>query len=111
MHAVSGTMLDGIAVYLVFAFVWHVIRPKLMRPKDAHPQEQAPGATFGWLQADMRVPLPPLAELADACHLIGTDKGEPVFLCATAQRDGFGGCARSDDFSTFYGQSVYVCRP
>ena len=37
-------------------------------------------AEFGWLQADMRVPLPSLDGLKEACHRIGTRKGRDVFL-------------------------------
>lgn len=110
--SVTGHLLDGLALYLVFAFAWHVLRPKLARmAKPARPADAAlDEATFGWLQADMRVPLPPLAELKSACHLLGVEKGRQVFLCAEPENFG-GGCARSGDFSEYYGEPVYVCRP
>lgn len=64
---------------------------------------------FGWLQADMRVPLPSLAGLREACHLVGNHNGRHMFLCASAEQDGLDGCVISADFSTHYGDTVYVC--
>jgi hypothetical protein len=66
--------------------------------------------TFGWLQADLRMPLPPWEELKEACHLVGKHDGHYMFLCADAsQDDGLTKCEVSSDFSLHYGRQVYVC--
>ena len=61
---------------------------------------------FGWLQADMRVPLPSFAELEDACHRIGNQDGREVYLCATAPS---ARCQENAVFSEYYKQPVYIC--
>ena len=63
---------------------------------------------FGWLQADLRMPLPPWAELQEACHLVGTHGGKYMYLCASRDM-GYDGCKQSSDFSDYYGKPVYVC--
>ena len=103
----------------MFAFAWHVLVPKLKRELRSKNAVQAaapavaaaaPKSSFGWLQADMRVPLPSYDELRDACHAIGLDQGEQVYLCASSSGADFDDCAISDDFSEYYGESVYICR-
>jgi hypothetical protein len=66
---------------------------------------------FGWLQADMRVPLPTLASLRDSCHLIGQHNGHHMYLCASPQpSDGaLSNCGLSNDFTKYYGSPIYVC--
>ena len=61
---------------------------------------------FGWLQADMRVPLPSFAELENACHRIGNQDGREVYLCATAPSVR---CQENAVFSEYYKQPVYIC--
>lgn len=66
--------------------------------------------SFGWLQADLRMPLPSFAELQDACHLVGSWKGHNMFLCSSAQQMGSTtSCKQSADFTEYYGQPVFVC--
>jgi len=74
--------------------------------QPGHKEAQA----FGWLQADLRMPLPSFAELKDACHLVGSWKGNAMFLCSSPQQMGATThCEQSADFTEYYGQPVYVC--
>ena len=50
--------------------------------------------------------LPTMEELKRACHIIGTQDGRSVYICA--ERTG-PGCQESSDYSTHYGRPVYVC--
>jgi hypothetical protein len=67
---------------------------------------------FGWVHADMRVPLPELSSLRTSCHLIGQHNGHDMYLCGSPQpQDGaLSMCELSKDFSGFYGSDVWVCR-
>ena len=65
---------------------------------------------FGWLQADLRMPLPSWKELQDACHLVGSFRGKYMYLCASSEPSDYDGCAVSKDFSEYYGNTVYVCQ-
>ena len=64
---------------------------------------------FGWLQADMRVPLPSLADLEVACHRVGTSMGRDVYLCAEPSNAPRASCAVSAQFSEHYDRDVYIC--
>ena len=74
---------------------------------DGKPETKTTG--FGWLQADLRMPLPAWAELQEQCFLVGTWHGQSMYLCATAGGEGFSDCQVSNDFSKYYGKEVYVC--
>ena len=63
---------------------------------------------FGYLNADLSVPLPPLKELSDSCHRIGAKEGSTFYLCGQPSQQF--SCALSESFSEYYGESVYVCR-
>ena len=76
------------------------------------PEKKKTNKSFGWLEADMRVPLPTLDELRDGCHLIGHRGGKHMYLCA--QPVPVGGmavkeCELSADFSDYYNAQVHVC--
>ena len=65
---------------------------------------------FGWLQADLRMPLPSWAELEQACHPVGNHNGWHMYLCSSKQQGGrLEKCEVSEDFTKYYGQTVYVC--
>ena len=65
---------------------------------------------FGWLQADMRMPLPSWEELQQACHLVGDHNGHFMYLCASPQQDStLETCEISEDFTQYYKNTVYVC--
>ena len=80
----------------------------LEKPLD-YPLRDQP-VTFGWLHADMRVPLPPLDDLDSACHLIGQQNGHRMFLCTSKSQSEDRECDISSDFSKYYGAEVMVCR-
>ena len=94
----------------------------LQRP--SHPSSiSKPGAAkerknkieFGWLHADLRVPLPTYEDLKTSCHLIGEGVGDHegfmMYLCASdSPNDPVIHCERSNDFSKHYEQDVYLCR-
>ena len=65
--------------------------------------------SFGWLHADMRMPLPPYKDLEGACHLVGSHRGKYMWLCATAGGEGYTSCNESRDFTEYYGKTVWVC--
>ena len=69
----------------------------------------APTTKFGWVQADLRGPLPPLDELD--CLRVGASRetGHTLHLCRAAEAVGFASIERSIDFSEHYGESVYIC--
>ena len=75
-------------------------------PNPSKPAKATDG--FGWLQADMRMPLPPWEELQQACHLVGDHHGHFMYLCANPQQE-YETCELSDDFSKYYKHDVYVC--
>jgi hypothetical protein len=51
---------------------------------------------FGWLHADMRLPLPSLDQLENACVPIGSLDGEkPVFICGAPNPSVMGQCVQS----------------
>jgi len=66
-------------------------------------------SSFGWLQADMRVPLPKYEDLQLACHLVGVDGKNQMYLCSAQSKSSFSSCDISDDFTQYYGHTVYVC--
>lgn len=98
--------LCGLGIYSLLTIIdppskrWEKLREK---------RADAAVAGFGWLQADMSVPLPSLAELSDSCHRIGAKEGSTFYLCGQPNND-FSSCAPSEDFSEYYGERVYVCR-
>ena len=69
----------------------------------------APATKFGWVQADLRGPLPPLDELD--CLRVGASRetGHTLHLCRAAEAVGFASIERSIDFSEHYGEPVYIC--
>jgi hypothetical protein len=78
-------------------------------PEDKNDESRA---EFGWLQADMRVPLPELTDLRESCHLIGQHDGHHMYLCGSRQPDdsALSKCAVSADFSKYYGAQVFICQ-
>lgn len=94
-------------------------------PTPAHPSaiskpgksdKRAQKQVFGWIHADLRVPLPKYEDLQTGCHLIGQGVGDhegyPMYLCASKQPtlDGLSQCELSTDFTKHYGANVYLCR-
>lgn len=76
------------------------------RPPSIAPA-QTPASTFGWLQADLRMPLPPLADLET--HPIGMRAGQPVYLCRHTHAGQFLVIEHSKEFSEHYGENVFIC--
>merc|ERR1712093_570025 len=62
------------------------------------------GEAFKW-HAGM--PLPSLEQLKNQCTIIGEELGRQCVLCTTPLH---AGCDKDEDFSTHYGQPVYVCK-
>jgi len=71
--------------------------------------EAVPTTSFGWVQADLRLPLPPLDGLHR--HPIGrcTSTGSPLYLCRSEEATKFPSVERSLDFSEHYGEPIFVC--
>ena len=61
---------------------------------------------FGWLQRDVRIPLPTLAELEMSCHQIGMQDGMARYLCLEPANED---CVQSTAFSEHYEQPVFIC--
>lgn len=116
-QAASTGGLSPIADVITTLFVC-AIAFKMVGGMEADTEENAAGTEensrtkFGWLQADMRVPLPTLEALRESCHLIGQHDGYHMYLCGSRQPDGsaLSKCAHSEDFSTYYGTQVFVCQ-
>ena len=78
--------------------------------KTAKKAGAKPTDGFGWLQADMRMPLPSWEELQQACHLVGDHNGHFMYLCASPQQDStLETCEISEDFTQYYKNTVYLC--
>jgi len=108
----SGGGLDVVSLVAVLSIAYLAV--SLMGPaEDTIASEKKPvqpkKSNFGWLNADMRVPPPKYEQLSDACHLIGADGRNQLFLCSAQSKDGFISCEISDDFTKFYGRDVFVC--
>lgn len=112
----SGGIVDVLVMVVFFFIGFNFMAPALGEDGDLFPgsteEEEKPSRTsFGWLHADMRMPLPSLAMLQEACHPIGEHEGRQMYLCASAQPEGgIGSCERSADFSEYYGDTVYLCK-
>ena len=104
----------GAADFAVAFMIVAIALGFLLTPEEESGVEDPTKArtTFGWLHADMRVPLPPLAELRQSCHPIGEYEGRLMYLCGSDQPiDGnLTECEQSNDFSKFYGTPVYLCK-
>ena len=78
------------------------------RQAELRTQPDKAAANFGYLNADLSVPLPTMEELKDSCHRIGVKAGSTFYLCAQPSEKY--ACAQSESFSEYYGEHVYVCR-
>ena len=79
--------------------------------QDATRLAAAPTTKFGWVQADLRGPLPPLEEL-DRLRVGRTPAasgGHTLHLCRGDEAIGYASIERSLDFTEHYGEPVYIC--
>lgn len=68
----------------------------------------APISSFGWHNADLRVPLPAsVQELHE--HPIGVRDGKRVYLCSAQAAINHHIVELSQDFTEHYGEKVYIC--
>jgi len=107
-----NVLMAGACLLYAFARVFRatgVFQPASKAPSAKELQRMAGReeklSTFGWLQADLRMPLPSWEELETACHRIGTQEGQNVYLCAHESP----GCQVSADFTEHYSHPVYIC--
>ena len=113
----AAEMLNALVFFFALSFSAKFFSPSLEASfEDEELDEGAADqgtAGFGWLQADMRVPLPSWEELQQACHLVGTHNGRYMYLCATnavAVEQELDDCKVSQDFTRYYGgKTVFVC--
>jgi hypothetical protein len=103
---------DIVTSLIVLAIAFKMIGGGLEEEPAAEEEDESSRTGFGWLQADLRVPLPTLSDLRDSCHLIGQHDGYHMYLCGQRQPDDakMTNCAISQDFTTYYGTQVYVCQ-
>jgi len=99
--------------------LFHMVRAKLRPDEEAIPVNAnllrakltcAPVSKFGWLQRDVRLPLPKsYAELYEAP--IGARDGKTVFLCTAdaALKYEAHEVELSKEFTEHYGESVFIC--
>jgi len=73
--------------------------------QEANRLAAAPATNFGWVQADLRGPLPPLEDL-DKLR-VGVKGGHTLHLCRGEEAVGYASIERSLDFSEHYGASLY----
>mmetsp|Transcript_6562 Transcript_6562/g.16235 ORF Transcript_6562/g.16235 Transcript_6562/m.16235 type:complete len:148 (+) Transcript_6562:23-466(+) len=98
----------GLCVYTVLSYVDPPSFRRHRRPPPV-PQPDAEAQQFGWLNADMSVPLPTLQDLEKSCVRVGKLRGSTFYLCKQ-KSEAFQACELSADFSAHYGENVYVCR-
>ena len=101
-------MMAGACLLYAFARVFRatgVFQPASKAPSAKELAHNKKLSNFGWLQADLRMPLPSWEELETACHRIGTQEGQNVYLCAHESP----GCQVSTDFTEHYCHPVYIC--
>jgi len=80
------------------------------QPEPTTLLEAVPESSFGWHDADLRMPLPAYSDLDE--HPIGVRDGHRVYLCtAAAAARNYKACTveLSKDFSEYYGHSVFIC--
>ena len=119
----TATTFKSLVILLGLEFVlWLLVAVSFIikqRDPDEAAQRQVPAistseserlSTFGWLNADLRTPLPTLAALRESCHMVGVRDGFQMLLCTADSDRGVGACAESKDFSAYYGAPVYVCK-
>jgi len=75
--------------------------------QEANRLAAAPTTKFGWVQADLRGPLPPLEDL-DRLR-VGSSRGHTLHLCRGSEAIGYASIERSLDFSEHYGEPVFIC--
>lgn len=127
---VLGDLFFLTVIFFVFGKIWRETTSDVSDldgedGQPAHPSAiSQPGVAdkrknkieFGWLHADLRVPLPPYEDLKNSCHLIGAGVGDhegyQMYLCASkAPSDSnLSSCELSQDFTKHYGNPVYLCR-
>jgi len=80
--------------------------------------DSRPQSKFGWLNADLRQPLPQTIDELTEAFPIGIADGRRVYLCriqpdlvdeAHKQMAAFASIEVSKDFSDYYGEKVYIC--
>ena len=107
----SHALMEAVGAYILLsgACTFAPILKRKLGAKDPALAVLAsvPSSRFGWLQADLRRPLPPLEELTS--HPIGVRGGRTLYLCRACDALRFSTVERSADFSDFYGESIYIC--
>jgi len=123
------SLLSGVIFIMATVFAFSFAQGFLKGVNQAIDEEEAGGADakaapasakartlkeFGWLQADMRMPLPSWEELQDSCYRVGEFNNHYMYLCAEEKQAANikqkGECAVSTDFTKHYGHTVYVCQ-
>ena len=82
--SVFGSILFVICAVVAFNFAQGFIKGAHAAleeedSKDAEPRPEA--KSFGWLQADLRMPLPSWEELQESCYRIGEHQGHTMYEC------------------------------
>ena len=104
----QGAFGEGLSVLCALAILARLGQGLLVDEDEASTETSSPTTVQpGWLTCDMRVPLPAYKDLETGCHLLNTINGARWWLCA-AQEDK-SECVKSQDFSEYYGRTVYVC--
>lgn len=97
----SRYLLDAVVLNIVISGAssfWPIFRRKLTNEDPVATRlARVPESRFGWIQADLRSPLPPIEDLE--AHPIGFHGGRPVFLCSQRATSRFLHVERSADFT------------
>jgi len=83
-----------------------MIRDRLGIAKP-RPQEPAKDLSLQAL-AFARTPLPSLEQLKSSCHFVGTRSGWREWICTLPSQEME--CKVNEDFTTYYGEPIYICR-
>ena len=81
--SVFGSILFVLCAVVAFNFAQGFIKgAHAALEEDATESEVRPEAkSFGWLQADLRMPLPSWEELQTSCYRIGEHQGHTMYEC------------------------------
>jgi hypothetical protein len=96
--SVFGSILFVICAVVAFNFAQGFIKGAHAALEDEDSDANAPrpeAKKFGWLQADMRMPLPSWEELQTSCYRVGEHQGHTMYACCAIPKHVTSTCASS----------------
>jgi len=116
-HRFSDYLMNAVSAYILLSAVCTfapIISKRLQRSGLGETEmllarlSSVPKSEYGWLEADLRIPLPQKDELS--MHPIGYRDGRKVFLCHGSVVLEFAIVEHSIEFSEHYNDMVFICQ-